>query len=165
MQESYNLTFDAFIRRKVDHGQETLFHGTDGGSFTTSRCGGRLPAIFVGPGTTDNNFRNRFYRNVPETWLNCSFQSKNILSLTVCSCINGNSNNCQETPAWRPQLKKWVTITVVHKKQSDGKYDLRLLLNNSRSFTIEIQGKPEIYDNVSFYTGQSCLDIRPFRSK
>ena len=60
MHESYKLTLDAFIRRKVDHGHETLFHGTDGGSFTTFRCGGRLPAVFVSPGTTDNNFRNEF---------------------------------------------------------------------------------------------------------
>ena len=60
MKETYTLKFDAYIRRKVDHGEETIFHGTDGGSFTTFRCGGRLPAIFVGPPSTsssDSHFR------------------------------------------------------------------------------------------------------------
>ena len=62
MQEYYNLTFDVFIRQKVDQGEATLFHGTDGVQpyFTTFRCGGRLPAIFVSPGDSDNQFRKGF---------------------------------------------------------------------------------------------------------
>ena len=47
MSSTYQLRFEVLFRE--DHGTNwrTLFHGTDGGSFSQSRCGGRLPGIWI----------------------------------------------------------------------------------------------------------------------
>ena len=47
MSSTYRLRFDAFIHQNDYTEFRTLFHGTDGGSFTQHRCGGRLPGIWV----------------------------------------------------------------------------------------------------------------------
>ena len=62
MNEIFNLKFDAFIRDRGDKNQDNsiLLFGTDGGQFTDDRCGGRLPAILVYPGSTNNNYRTDF---------------------------------------------------------------------------------------------------------
>ena len=62
MNEIFNLKFDAFIRERGfnSQGDNLLLFGTDGGQFTDDRCGGRLPAIFVYPGSTNSNYRTDF---------------------------------------------------------------------------------------------------------
>ena len=62
MKEIFSLKFDAFIREIGDETQNdhTLFLGTDGGQSIWSRCGGRLPAVYVLPGKTDKDFRIDF---------------------------------------------------------------------------------------------------------
>ena len=47
MSSTYRLRFDALIHQNDYTEFRTLFHGTDGGSFTQHRCGGRLPGIWV----------------------------------------------------------------------------------------------------------------------
>ena len=47
MSSTYRLRFEAFFREDHDTNWRTLFHGTDGGSFTSGRCGGRLPGIWI----------------------------------------------------------------------------------------------------------------------
>ena len=76
-------------------------------------------------------------------------------SLTVCSCIDGDGNYCEKTSAWSPPLRKWYTITVVQYKLTNGQYQFQLLIDHSNAFRWMIQGKPVVYDNVKFYTGQS----------
>ena len=62
MNEIFSLKFDAFIREIGDatQGDHTLFLGTDGGDYLTSRCGAKLPAVHVLPGKTDKDFRIDF---------------------------------------------------------------------------------------------------------
>ena len=47
MSTTYRLRFEAFFRQDDGTNWRTLFHGTDGGSFSQSRCGGRLPGIWI----------------------------------------------------------------------------------------------------------------------
>ena len=47
MSSTYRLRFEAFFRHDDGTNWRTLFHGTDGGSFTSGRCGGRLPGIWI----------------------------------------------------------------------------------------------------------------------
>ena len=65
MKEIFSLKFDAFIREIGDatQGDYTLFFGRDGG-ISWSRCGGRLPAVYVHPGKTDKDFRIDFKEHI-----------------------------------------------------------------------------------------------------
>ena len=47
MSKTWRLRLEAFFRpdNRVSH--RTIFHGTDGGSFGHTRCGGRLPGIWT----------------------------------------------------------------------------------------------------------------------
>ena len=47
MSKTWRLRMEAFFRpdNRVSH--RTIFHGTDGGSFGHTRCGGRLPGIWT----------------------------------------------------------------------------------------------------------------------
>ena len=47
MSETYRLRFEAFFRTDQRTDWRTLFHGTDGGTFSQHRCGGRLPGIWI----------------------------------------------------------------------------------------------------------------------
>ena len=75
MKEIFSLKFDAFIREIGDatQGDHTLFLGTDGGQSIWSRCGGRLPAVYVLPGKTDKDFRIDFKehteKRLNDVWL------------------------------------------------------------------------------------------------
>ena len=47
MSKTWRLRMEVFFRldNRVSH--RTIFHGTDGGSFGHTRCGGRLPGIWT----------------------------------------------------------------------------------------------------------------------
>ena len=60
MKEIYSLKFDAYLRQVGGSGSRTLFYGTDGGTQTPNRCGGRLPMIKVQSGSSGSKFRIDF---------------------------------------------------------------------------------------------------------
>ena len=47
MLQTYRLRFEAFFRTDERKDWRTVFHGTDGGSFSQHRCGGRIPGIWI----------------------------------------------------------------------------------------------------------------------
>ena len=47
MLQTYRLRLEAFFRTDKRTDWRTVFHGTDGGSFSQNRCGGRLPGIWI----------------------------------------------------------------------------------------------------------------------
>ena len=71
MNEIYSLKFDAFFRGTGDETGRALFLGSDGGPSTNNRCGGRLPSMFVFPGSDDDNFRIDFNVQTLQNSLKC----------------------------------------------------------------------------------------------
>ena len=47
MSKTWRLRMEVFFRPDDRVSHRTIFHGTDGGSFTHTRCGGRLPGIWT----------------------------------------------------------------------------------------------------------------------
>ena len=72
--------------------------------------------------------------------------------------MDGNPNKCETTPAWTPPLKDWINIHIEQNQGSNGKYYLRLYLNDSHSFTMDFTDTPVTYNSVSFFTGKGSDD-------
>ena len=47
MSKTYRLRFEILFRPDDRSSHRTIFQGTDGGSFSSVRCGGRLPGIWT----------------------------------------------------------------------------------------------------------------------
>ena len=57
MSEIYRLRFEAFFRTDERKDWRTVFHGTDGGTFSQHRCGGRLPGIWILKSSINSSIR------------------------------------------------------------------------------------------------------------
>ena len=134
MSKTWRLRMEVFFRTDDRVSHRTIFQGTDGGSFTHTRCGGRLPSIWTS--SIAPPIRLGFYLNTFDLFIFfISFQNslRNHRRFLICSCVNADSNHCQHGP--EIPFNKWFGIFYIYVSFYESK-TITLVLNMSEYYII-----------------------------